>query len=257
MINNLKKREIHGGEVIKSGENASRLVLPRTSDKTYALAQLDNYMHLPRIKFPHRPNIRIQLDARIIGHDIKGTFGFGLWNDPFSFGIGPAGISKFLPVMPNAAWFFYASNPNYLSLRDEQPVTCFHAKTFRSPLVPSFLSILGAPLVPFLFVRPTARCIHRLLRSVIKEDMAEINIALREWHRYSLFWQDELVVFEIDGTTFFETTLAPRGKLGLVIWIDNQFFRFDPGGHLSMGYLETHAEQILEINHIQINQSMA
>lgn len=253
MINNLKKREIHGGQVIRSGENGIRLVIPQTPIKTYSLAQLDNYLHLPRKKFPHRPNMKIQLDARIIGKDIKGTFGFGLWNDPFSFGFGPAGVTKFLPVMPNAAWFFYASNPNYLSLRDDPPSSCFHAKTFTSPLIPSFLSILGAPLVPFLLFPPTARCIRRLLRSVVKEEMEAISIEIRDWHTYCLFWQADWVVFGIDGTELFKTTVSPKGKLGLVIWIDNQFFRFDSDGQLSFGYLETNSEQIMEIKNLEIN----
>lgn len=253
MINNLKKREIHGGQVVKTEDGGHRLIIPQTTDKTYKLAQLDDYMHLPRIKFPHQPDLTIQVDARIIGDDIKGTFGFGLWNDPFSFGFGPAGISKFLPVLPNVAWFFYASEPNYLSLGDNKPAVCFYAQTFKSLLIPSFISVLGAPVLPFLFFRPSARCIRKLLRSVINEKIEEIDIEIRDWHTYGLSWQDEMVVFEVDQKELLKTTLSPRGKLGLVIWIDNQYFRFDPGGHFSMGNLATSAEQVMEIRNLEIS----
>lgn len=253
MTDLLKKREIHGGQVMGSNESGNRLVNPQNSEKTYTLAQLDDYMHLSRGKFPHTPPLRIRLEARVIGNDLRGTFGFGLWNDPFSFGFGPAGVSKLLPVLPNAAWFFYASPRNYLSLRDDQPGSGFHVKTFRSPLIPSVFSLLAVSLLPFFFIRPTARFMRRFLRTFIKEDTKAIGVSIDQWHTYSLLWQENLVAFEVDGSLVFKTALSPKGKLGLVIWIDNQFFRFDPEGYLTMGYLETHSEQALEIRQLALS----
>jgi hypothetical protein len=49
-----------------------------------------------------------------------------------------------LPALPNTAWFFFASPPNYLSLRDDLPAQGALAAVFRSPRLPASLLVLGA-----------------------------------------------------------------------------------------------------------------
>src|SRR5690606_30297459 len=92
--------------------------LPAGESGSYRLAQLDDYQGLPRGDFPHQPPFRLRLRARISGAQLPGTWGFGLWNEPlsaqFSFGSG-----RKLPALPNAAWFFFASPENHLSLRND------------------------------------------------------------------------------------------------------------------------------------------
>jgi len=131
MRGELEPREINGGHVVRSRKGDYELVLQKSGEYNYRLAQIDNYMHLPRRKFPLKPPISMILEAKISSPSITGTWGFGMWNDPFSLGFGGGGMSKFLPVLPNAAWFFYGSNENALSLYDDQILGICHYHIFK------------------------------------------------------------------------------------------------------------------------------
>ena len=72
----------------------------------------------------------LSLSARVSSDSIPGTWGFGLWNHPFGLSIGFGGSPWRLPALPNAVWFFGASEENYLSFRDTQR---FVFATLRSP----------------------------------------------------------------------------------------------------------------------------
>jgi len=252
MIDQLEKREAHLGQVLGSCQDGFRLILPQSDRPRYCLAQLDDYMPLPRCKLPYQTPFSFQLEAKVSGSDLPGTWGFGLWNDPFSAGFIAGGVSRLLPVLPNAAWFFYGSEENHLSLRDDTPASGFHVKTFRSPQIPSFLSLFALPLAPFLCCPFTARTLRRLASKLIREDGRALQIDATVWHEYGLTWEDEEVNFSIDGKTIFQTPVSPRGRLGLVIWIDNQYFRFDSQGKIGFGSLKIKCEQSLSIRNIEL-----
>ena len=56
----------------------------------------------------------------------------------------------------------------------------------------------------------------------------------------------------MDGKSILESTLSPRGPLGIVIWIDNQYAAFRPDGKLSWGMEENREPAWLEIRDIEI-----
>lgn len=252
MVINLAARLANGGKVIGSIDEGYHLGLPVLPAKKYGLAQVDDYMHLPRRKFPHQPPLRMQLEARVSGNDLPGTWGFGLWNDPFSFSFGGGGMARALPVLPNAAWFFYGSQENYLSLRDDQPGSGFHAKTFCSPRLPSILSLMAVPGLPFLFWPAAVRLLRRMSRRLIKEAATSITVSVDTWHFYELLWQEDQVVFSINQTTLLDTNVSPQGRLGLVIWIDNQYFRFHSDGKVGFGFLNSPVEQWLDLRGLTV-----
>jgi hypothetical protein len=113
-----------------------RMEIPAGPRGGYRLAQLDDYgravtyhyMHLPRRAFywnppltPREPRgVALSLRARASDSNLPGTWGFGLWNDPFGFAIGFGGTARRLPALPNTAWFFHASPENHLSLQEAQ-----------------------------------------------------------------------------------------------------------------------------------------
>lgn len=255
MHHELKPREINGGHVFRSDEGDFKLLLQKSGESNYSLAQIDNYMHLPRRNFPLEPPISIMLGAKISSPSITGTWGFGLWNDPFSFGFGGGGMSKFLPVLPNAAWFFYGSRENALSLHDDQPGNGFHVKTFRSLLLPSLASLLTLPILPLLFFPGGVRLLRSLARVFIKEDGKQIEINVNKWHAYRLSWGVSQTVFYVDDKPIFSTNLSPRGRLGTVIWIDNQFFHFDAHGKLGFGFLPIPENQWIQIRDLHISRN--
>ena len=99
------------------GHGYARLNLPAGDATSYRLAQLDDYAHLPRGRFPHHA-LTLSLLARTSAASLPGTWGFGFWNHPFGLSLGFGGNPFSLPALPNAVWFFGASAENYLSFKD-------------------------------------------------------------------------------------------------------------------------------------------
>jgi hypothetical protein len=196
----------------------------------------------------------MKLEARVSKADLPGTWGFGLWNDPFSMGSLAGGVKRLLPVLPNAAWFFYGSKENHLTLRDDMPASGFHMKTFRSPVIPSLFSIFAVPITPFLLCPWTARVIRRIARGLVTEDAQAIQLDVTDWHSYGLIWDNKRVRFAVDDTRIFQTAHAPKGRMGLVIWIDNQYFSFTSKGQIKFGALKSTTEAILEVRHLFVEK---
>jgi hypothetical protein len=236
-----------------------RLTIPAGSADKYRLAQLDDYPQLRRSAFPWRFPVRFRLSARTSNGSIPGTWGFGLWNDPFGLSLGFGGNPFRLPALPNAVWFFGASKESYLSFASgldmgekstlrtrPSAANGFLAQTFRSPRFHSSLMLAG---LAFPFSRKTTR---RLLGKVIGEDGINLSVDVTQWHRYSLGWREDQVSFAVDDVQVFESLVSPNPPLGLVIWIDNQFAAFTPEGKIGFGVLENPEPAWLEIKDIDL-----
>ena len=242
---------MNGGQVIGSVKDGLAFTLPLVGNK-YCLAQVDDYARLPRHQFPHYPPLRLQLEARLSAPDLPGTWGFGFWNDPFSFCLDKNGLTRALPVLPNAAWFFYGSSANYLSLHEDQPSAGFHAKVFKAPRLPGLFSLLALPILPLLFVPFFTRCFRRLARLLIKEDARQIKLPLTEWHHFDVSWVEDQVSFFVDGSVILNSHLSPKGPLGCVLWMDNQYLWFDPSGKPGYGFEDIRHQQYLRIRRFSI-----
>jgi len=232
----LEEQTAGGGEICLQ-EDGWRLTIPAGGTRTYRLAQLDDYSRLPRQQFPRSTPLSLRLEARVSSTAIPGTWGFGLWNDPFSMGSFQAGAGRLLPALPQAAWFFYASPPNSLSLRDDRPAVGFLMATFRSLQLPSILLAPAVLALPLLAWRWAARRLRRFGRVFVGQDACLLDRDPTEWHSYGLDWEASRVAFSVDGGEVFQTELAPQGRLGLVIWIDNQYAAFRPDGTVAYGRL--------------------
>jgi len=260
----LTPRYTPGAHVEQLSDNPShyRLFIPAGSGNAYRLAQLDDYSELPRKNFPHR-SLTLSLLARTSSDSIPGTWGFGLWNNPFGLSLGFGSNPFHLPALPNAVWFFGASEENYLSFGgrvgeavSRPPVANgFIAQTFRSPRFHPLLILAGLVLP---FSRKTAR---RVISRVIGEDGVQlwnkgnnsssptsklvdsrgVSVDPIQWHRYRLEWSATRVVWEVDDVQVFESSVSPNPPLGLVIWIDNQYAAFTPEGKIGMGVLKNEA----------------
>ena len=237
----------------------------------YRLAQIDDYAKLARAEFLHRSPVCLSLSARVSGNSIPGTWGFGFWNDPFGMSLGFGGKGWRLPALPNAAWFFGASEENYLSFktqlrpsekyRDDREqsreiaANGFLAQSFRSPgfhprLIPAGLALPFSP-----------RKTRELLEKVIEEDGIDLRrigqlpnpTEVTDWHRYRLDCRERQVLFEVDDVIVFESHVSPDPPLGLVIWIDNQYAAFTPEGKIMFGVLENPEHAWLEVKEIEIS----
>lgn len=223
-----------------------RLPIPSGGADSYRLAQLDDYNLLARRRFPHRFGLNLSLSARTSSSSLPGTWGFGLWNDPFGLSLGFGGKPFRLPALPNAVWFFGASQENYLSFADK-PASGFLAQSFRSPRFHPLLIPAGLAL-PF-----SRRLTRRLLGRVIAEDGVALSVDPRHWHRYRFEWSLNRVSFEVDEAQVFESAVSPNPPLGLVIWIDNQYAAFTPEGRIGFGVLENPEPAWLEVKNIELS----
>jgi hypothetical protein len=233
--------------VVKMGESSWHLEIPANTRRGYRLAQLDDHKSLPRRDFPWQPPITLSLQARVSAQELPGTWGFGLWNDPFSFLIAYNRVALRIPILPDAAWFFHASPQNYLSFRDDLPASGFLTATFKSQKVHPGVLALASPILALTLIPITAQLVRRLLRRAVRQDASLIQTNETEWHDYSMEWEGGKVRFRLDGMDIFVTSIAPRGPLSLVIWIDNQYAAMPPSGRLRYGMLSNPEPAWLEI----------
>jgi hypothetical protein len=273
-----KVEEISGGE---RGE-AYRLSIPAGSADKYRLAQLDDYTKAARSRFPLLFPLTLNLAARVSSSSIPGTWGFGLWNDPFGLSLGFGGTPFRLPALPNAVWFFGASQESYLSFKtpraernavetkrassasgatyaplsahyspgalgeSETAANGFLAQTFHSPKFHPLLIPAGLAL-PF-----SRKMTRRIMGRVIAEDGLRLSVDVTQWHCYLLDWRETRVSFEVDDALVFESRVSPNPPLGLVIWIDNQYAAFTPEGKIGFGVLANPEPAWLEIKDIEV-----
>lgn len=248
----LQPRHTPGAAVEEVERRRWMLRLPAGTEGHYRLAQLDDYTPLARCRFRWQAPLRLELRARLSQIEHLGTWGFGFWNDPFSLNLGVKGAGRRLPALPNAAWFFYASHPNYLALRDDHPADGLLASVFASRALPAGALAIALPFAPLLALPPLARLARRLARFWVGEDAFRLSIDPCGWHTYRLEVAGGKTRFAIDGQLCFTTSLWPPGRLGLVIWIDNQFAAFRPDGRLRFGALATPQAAWMEIESLHV-----
>lgn len=242
-----------GGATVREIEQAVwRLELPQGPARAYRWAQLDDYLTLARRNFHWSPPLRLELRARVSAKDLPGTWGFGLWNDPFSASLGIGGAGLRLPALPNTAWFFYAGEPNYLAFKDNHPARGLLAATFTAPRLPALLLAPGVLTLPLLALPPVGRLLRRVLARLVGESAATVPADPTVWHTYRLDWSAQQVTFALDGQAIASTPVTPSAPLGLVLWIDNQYAAFPPSGKLRMGTSANAGPAWLELAGIEI-----
>ncbi|MGE5249992.1 MAG: hypothetical protein ACM3QS_07220 [Bacteroidota bacterium] len=240
----LKARITPGAEV-RAIPEGWRLSIPAGAAKRYRLAELDNCTRVARRSFPHR-SVDMQLRARVSSSSVPGTWGFGVWNDPYRINVGPGETLLNALALPNAAWFFFSSEHSYLSFRDDKPGQGFLAQTFRART--ASLTQLAAIGAVFPLSRVRAR---RRLSRLIDEDGVRLDLDVMQWHTYGMKWTPGQVRFQVDGAIVLETDISPQAPLGTVIWIDNQYAAFTPRGRVGFGVLKNPAAW-LEIEDLKL-----
>jgi len=226
-----------------------RCTLDPADTQHYSDAQISDYAGLPRRAFPWRPPLRLTVRAWAShgAEALRGTAGFGLWNEPFV----PGG--RGLPRLPRAAWFFFASPPSNMALARDVPGWGWKAATMDAAR-PAFLAL--APLAPagFLAMRVPAfyRALWPVAQRAIGVSEARLPADLAEPHTYALEWRADSVRFAVDGQTVHRAPCAPRGPLGFIAWLDNQYAVVTPAGRFRFGLLATTERQWLALDQIAL-----
>jgi hypothetical protein len=240
-----RSTQVGGGRLVVTGAGL-RLLLAGTRRERYADAQIDDYAGLARRHFPWRPPLRLTVRARASG-PLKGTAGFGFWNNPFS----PLGG---WPALPAAIWFFLASRPSDLPLAQGVPgngwkVACIDATR------PSALA--WAPLAPPVVLANRWPALYRRIWPRVQRDLGVAEALIpaldQTWHTYALEWREHSARFSIDDAVVFEIDRAPCGPLGFVAWVDNQWAVATPRGRFGWGLLDVGA-QWMDLGMVRIEE---
>ncbi len=200
---------------------AGHFVLTIDSDGSgYVNAQLDDYHLLPRDAYPWRAPQRMTLQARISG-DCHGTYGFGLWNAPYS------PLASRWPALPATAWFFGSGNGD-LRWGIESAATGFKAATLA---VRRLHALLLVPFAPLLMVLMRISYVYHKIWPVLMHLLGVSERMLPQdeaWHHYEIEWGIDFIIWRIDGVVAHRASCSPRGPLGLCIWVDNQWLVAGP-----------------------------
>jgi hypothetical protein len=176
-----------------------------------------------------------------------GTAGFGFWNVPFD----PGRPTR--PALPRAIWFFFGSAPHDVALAAGIPgfgwkAACLDAGRLQAlrwiPLAPlALLGMRNRRIFEWLWPR-----IQRALavsEAIVPDD-------LRPWRRYAIDWGVDGADFWVDDRHVLHAPVAPRGPLGFVAWLDNQYAIATPRGRFGWGLLDVVEPQWLEIADLEI-----
>ncbi len=249
------RRYLVGVGSLESTDSTLRFVIADATRRRYSDAQLDDYEGLPRRRFPWRPPLRLAIRARFShpSGTLRGTAGFGFWNDPFLM-TGALGLGQSaLPALPRALWFFYGSPPSNMKLDLDTPGYGWKSATLDA-LRPA--ALLWAPLaLPAILLMNIPALYRRLWPSIqraINVREAAVEADMTAWHTYTVEWGERQVRFSVGGETVMEDAPSPRGPLGFVMWLDNQYMVATPQGRFRWGLLDVPGRQWMEIDSLEI-----
>ena len=243
------KTFVKGDGRLEFSQETIRFVNTNTITTRYTDAQIDDYQSLARRDFLWRPPLRMTVRARF-SHptgELSGTAGFGFWNDPFLMTGGH------IPALPRVVWFFYSSPPSNMKLDLQTPGYGWKAGTLDAIRWPFFALLPTAPLaVPLMNIPLLYRYCWPLGQRAINVSEALVPVEMTNWHTYVIEWQRQRVHFTVDEQTVLGCATSPRGPLGFVMWLDNQYMIVTPWGKFGYGLLTAPGRQWMEVSYVEI-----
>jgi hypothetical protein len=233
-----------GQGVVTCAPGKLTMTLKEATQREYSNAQISDYS---RRHFSWRPPARMTVTARAsaAADHLRGTAGFGFWNHPFA--PGERGVH-----LPQAVWFFFSSPPSNMQLAHGVPGPGWKAATLDATRWPFFALLPSAPIGLLVMRIPTLyNTLWPIGQRAIGVSEALLDGALlAETHTYTIDWRDDGATFAIDGQTVHEADAAPRGPLGFVAWMDNQYAIVTPQGQFGFGAVRVEREQALVLEHV-------
>jgi hypothetical protein len=239
-----------GTGTLEPSASTLRFALNEATAHEYSNAQIDDYQGRSRRDFRWYPPLRLCVRARFSDPEerLRGTAGFGFWNDPFLM------TGARLPALPRAIWFFYTSPPSNIKLDLTAPGYGWKAATLDASRPAALAWAPVAPLAMLLMNHPSAY--RRLWPSIqrallVRESVLAVDMT--QWHTYVLEWGVARSRFgtiqdQDHATTHILEAPSPKGPLGFVMWLDNQYLVATPWGRLQWGLVDAARRQWMEID---------
>lgn len=247
------RQQVRGHGSLEQAGQTLRFTNAGTSSREYTNAQIDDYQRLPRRRFPWHPPLELTIRARYSHGEeqLSGTAGFGFWNDPLLM------TERRIPTLPRALWFFYSSPPSDIRLDTETPGPGWKAATIDA-LRPTALLLapFAVPVVLLMNIRSLYRTLWPPIQGALNVQESLVESPMKEWHTYRIDWGLERVRFSVDGRAVLENAPSPRGPLGFVMWLDNQYMVVKPWGRFGWGLLEEPSRQWLEVDWLRIEPGL-
>jgi hypothetical protein len=157
------------------------------------------------------------------------------------------------PALPRAIWFFYGSPPSNMKLALDTPGCGWKAATIDAAKVPFLLLAPTAPVaLPLMHLRALYRRLWPVGQRAIRVSEAAVDADMTAWHTYAIRWERRSARFLVDGQEILASNTPPRGPLGLVIWLDNQYMVVTPQGRFRHGLLAQPGRQWLELESVHV-----
>ncbi len=238
--------QIGGAAVTAAG--ALTMTCGPTAAGSYTNAQLCDY-RADSYHFLWAPPLRLTVVARASApaDELRGTAGFGFWNHPFS----PDARRMRLP---RALWFFFASPPSQMALAYGVPGFGWKAATLDATRRSAWaLLAASGPLALLNQFPPLYRRLWpRAQRLMAISERLLAGTLLAETHTYEIDWRRDGATFRIDGAVVHEAPDAPRGAMGFITWIDNQYAVVTPRGRLGFGLVPVERPQSLTVERLEM-----
>jgi hypothetical protein len=243
------RRYVVGNGALELTGESLRFVNTDTSSYHYTDAQIDDYQGLPRRRLPWRPPLTLAVQARFShpARALGGTAGFGFWNDPFMM------TGARLPALPRAIWFFYASPPSNIKLDTHTAGCGWKAATIDAGRPAFFLLAPTAPVaVPLMNCGALYRALWPVGQRAIGVSEVPVDADMTGWHSYEIEWGTRRARFIVDGQPVLDCDTPPRGPLGIVVWLDNQYAIVTPWGRLGYGRLDAPGRRWMEVKTLTV-----
>ncbi|MCL4393430.1 MAG: hypothetical protein M1482_01185 [Chloroflexi bacterium] len=208
-------------------------------------AEIGDYRAVPPSRLPWKPPLRLTVRARMShrADEMRGTAGFGFWNDPFDW-LGN------VAVPPSAVWFLFASRQSDMAFASGVPGNGWKAGSLNGGQANRLEMALGN----FVFSLPgMSQIVFRLAQTRIHAHEVLLGgVDQTEWHTYRIDWLAGAAVFYVDDLLVLRAPSPPAVPLGFVAWIDNNCASVGAGREFRFSRLGFAQRQWMELTQVRI-----